>query len=200
MTFEELSLKIEGTIRNVREGEFSFDNMEEFRRRLAYLRDSSNHLNVDDLLGKDKGHANAKKILSTTFDLNGKHFLETKKKYEHGDDVKGLYVWFNNGDPFYVGIGGKIVNRLAQHVKYPNHNAASMAFKIARLVYGVEFNDEGVEFTRGEYNQVNIANVQQWLLQQQVAICRVEDNDDLAAFEIYCAIELDTVLNTFETH
>lgn len=209
MNEEELDRKIREEIDRTRDAKFGFNDAEsiqKFELRIEYLKDPSNHLSVKEMLGPKKGHAAARKILKKQQDIDGNKFLQAtthNNEVVEPEDVKGVYVWFcdlENPKAFYVGIGGKIINRLYQHVKYPNHNSASMAFKIARLAYGIEMDEKGRPKTRGEYDPQNTANVQEWLLKQKVAICEITNDDELAAFEIFCAIKLDTVLNTFETH
>jgi len=38
------------------------------------------------------------------------------------------------------------------------------------------------------------------LKKMEISTIKIEDDDELALFEIYCSMKLETVLNTFETH
>lgn len=77
-----------------------------------------------------------------------------------------------------------------------------MAYKIAYLVFGFIF-DDGVEDdgkeTRAKFSKNKIKEIQKWLKKQEVSYIPIEDNDELALFEIYCSLELKIRLNSFET-
>jgi len=49
-------------------------------------------------------------------------------------------------------------------------------------------------------NKKNIDFIKKFLLEQRVAFIKIDDDDELALYEIYCAMKYKTSLNTFETH
>ena len=111
-------------------------------------------------------------------------------------DFTGIYVWYHKEEPFYVGISRGVLKRLKQHVNGKSHFSASMAYKIARTLC----NDYEGGREAFDPDCKKIGKVQEWLLQQRVAMLPIPDPDHLALFEIYCSMKMDTVLNTFETH
>lgn len=191
MNDKQLDEAIVALLNQDRVGDFPFSNLDTFNERIKLLKAKKNHFTVDDILGVGKGVAVAKTVI---FKSDQAKALLPDLLDSDPADFKGLYVWFNQGSPFYVGIAKNVINRLAQHVKQPNHNSASMAYKIASRVLEVEVD------TRAEYPKTKIKRIQNWLLQQQVSFVPIQDDDELAAFEIFAAIKLKTVLNSFETH
>jgi predicted GIY-YIG superfamily endonuclease len=191
MNDKQLDEAIVALLNQKRVGDFPFSNLETFSERIKLLKNSKNHFTVNDILGYTKGVAKAKDLIFESD--QAKALLPDLCELEPAD-FKGLYVWFNDGKPFYVGIAKNVITRLAQHIKQPNHNSASMAYKVASRIFEVEVD------TRAEFPKEKIKRIQHWLLDQQVAFVPIADNDELAAFEIFAAIKLKTVLNSFETH
>lgn len=191
MDDETLNDAVVALINQDRVGDFTFTDTTKFSERIRLLKNEELHFNIGDILGAKKGVQTAKKLIFTSGSVKS---LLPDLASSDPTDFKGLYVWFNAGKPFYVGIAKNVIKRLSQHVKQPNHNAASMAYKIASRVFDVEVD------TRAEYPRERIRDIQSWLLNQQVAFVHIEDDDELAAFEIFAAIKLKTVLNSFETH
>lgn len=191
MNDKQLNEAIVALLNQNRVGDFPFSNLEVFSERIKLLKNTKNHFTVNDILGYRKGVAKAKDII---FESDQAKALLPELYELEPADFKGLYVWFNDGIPFYVGIAKNVINRLAQHVKQPNHNSASMAYKVASRVFDVQVD------TRAEFPKEKIKRIQNWLLDQQVAFVPIQDDDELAAFEIFAAIKLKTVLNSFETH
>jgi len=187
----QLDKAIVALLNQKRVGDFPFSDLSDFNDWIKLLKNKKYHYTVSEILGPGKGVATAKELV---FESSKIEALLPGLKDSEPTDFKGLYVWFNQGKPFYVGIAKNVINRLAQHVKQPNHNAASMAYKVASRVLKVEVDN------RAQYPKPKIKRIQNWLLQQQVSFVQVTDNDKLAAFEIFAAIKLKTVLNSFETH
>lgn len=140
-----------------------------------------------DYFGPGKGRASTKKML----------LAEGKAHWFKDDaaDFRGLYVWYHEEHPFYVGISNNVLQRVGQHAKAKDHYSASMAYKIARDLWPTE-----TKTRRADYDQENIAVVREWLKDQHLRMMPINDADQLALFEIYCALELGCALNVFEPH
>lgn len=171
-----------------RKGKAEYDKLQEtFKTDIRKLH-ASRSIPAVDLLGPHKGLAAAK---ATLVRLGHSEWFEGDQK-----NFRGIYVWYHQDRPFYVGISKGVLGRLNQHMKGRAHFDASMAFKIARTLYD-EYDGPRADF---DPRCEKIYRVQTWLSNQKVAVLPVSDHDQLALFEIYCSMHLKTVLNTFETH
>ena len=171
-----------------RKGKADYDELQDqFARDIKKL-SHDNAYAITELVAFRKGKSAARKFL-----LDQGH----DNWFADGDaDFMGIYVWYHDGKPFYVGISRGVLGRLKQHVSGRSHFSASMAYKIARTLH--DDYDGGREDFDPDCEK--IGRVQEWLLQQKVALLPIPDPDQLALFEIYCSMKMDTVLNTFETH
>lgn len=125
--------------------------------------------------------------------------LKAKAVIDHTEDFKGLYVLLKENEPFYVGISRKVVQRIQQHLKGGSHFSASLAYKIG---LGLHDQDNEVAFSgkRADLDIKFIKKVQAELMQQRIAICPIDSDNELYLFEVYCAMELGTPYNDFRTH
>ena len=190
--------KIKSVIFEDRVGQFQFSDMDKFEERIASIGNST--MAIVELFGEDfrqpTGRDNLYRIVNG---LRKEDQFDILAKKRH---VKGVYIWYHDGEPFYVGISRKIAKRLHQHITGKSHYSASLAYKIAYLVHGFVFDEEAGEDqreVRANFSKAKIKEIQDWLKQQQVAFVEIEDNDELALFEIFCSMHFKTVLNSFET-
>ena len=201
MTEKELDARIKAQIFDKRKGEFTFGATTGFKKKLDSLLKKENRVEIGELFGTDLKHPHGRDKIFRELnpDLTNKEFKAIRAKNKK---VKGLYIWFSNGKPFYVGISGKIAKRLHQHINNQSHYSASMAYKIAYLVFGFVFDDDfegdGKE-TTAKFSKKKIKEIQKWLKKQEVSYVPIDDNDELALFEIFCSLELKIRLNSFET-
>ncbi|MBB4079177.1 hypothetical protein GGR28_001797 [Lewinella aquimaris] len=171
-----------------RKGEADYDELQvQFARDIKKLEHQHAYA-IEDLVGFRKGKSAARKLL---IDDGHEDWFPNE-----ADDFRGIYVWYHDGKPFYAGISRGVLGRLKQHVNGKSHFSASMAYKIARTLYN-EYDGGREDF---DPDCEKIGHVQNWLLQQEIAMLPISDPDQLALFEIYCSIKMGTVLNTFETH
>ena len=201
MNDEKLDAKIKSEIFDDSKERFAFSATSGFKEKLESLLREENRIPISKLFGKDWKHPHGRDIIFRELhpNLTNKEFKAVRAKEKQ---VKGLYIWFSNGKPFYVGISRKIAKRLHQHINNQSHYSASMAYKIAYLVFGFVFDDDveddGKE-TRAKFSKKRIKKIQKWLKKQEVSYVPVTNNDELALFEIFCSLELKTKLNSFET-
>ncbi|HLL88080.1 MAG TPA: hypothetical protein VK324_02140 [Tepidisphaeraceae bacterium] len=114
-------------------------------------------------------------------------------------DFSGCYVLLDHGKPIYVGISRGVVGRLIQHVRGRTHFDASLAYRIAvrewprKMPRGEAMRDPDFR-AKFDLAQTRIRGF-------DVAFVEIECSVELYAFELYCAMELDTTdWNTFRTH
>ena len=89
---------------------------------------------------------------------------------------------------------------MIQHVKGKSHYTSTLAFMIGKKHYELR---EGKEFNDGRKKLVfetDVEPIKDFLLKQKVAFINIENDDELALFEIYCSLQFGTYLNTFKTH
>ena len=172
-----------------------------FNQKLIDFNPIENCFEIEKYFGEGKGLSTSQELLEKDYKISTDWLRNYKtKKGNVKTDFKGLYVFVHEKTPFYVGISKGVIGRLNQHVKGRNHNTSTLAFNIGRIRYKLI---NGVEFT-GERKDLNydseVEPVKQFLLKQKVAFLNIDNDDELALFEIYCSMQLRTWLNSFETH
>ena len=159
-----------------------------FEKKLKDFNPSQNTISIEQYFGKGKGITTALKLLSEDGII------------QEAKDFKGLYIFYKDDSPFYVGISQKVIGRLLQHVKGTNHHSASFAYKIGKANY-LKANPNLRNVARKGVNfSDHVQPAQGWLMQQKVAIIPIEDSTERYLFEVYCAMKLRTPYNDFETH
>jgi hypothetical protein len=120
---------------------------------------------------------------------------------------KGLYVFYENDKPIYVGISGK--NRMKKRImghgrKSGGHNSATFAFNIAKK----EAEKIGLNIKEKRYileKKPEFANLythaKERVSKMKVRAIEINYPNFRALFEIYAALVLNTTeYNSFETH
>ena len=115
---------------------------------------------------------------------------------------KGVYVFFEDNKPIYVGRSNRLKKRLKEHSqRSSDHYSATLAFRIAKqntstlqkkqtneqLMKNRDF-VEGFEAAKGRIARTKIRFIE------------IEDQIEQALFEIYASLALGTELNDFGTH
>ena len=154
----------------------------------------------DDFLGVDqKMHEYMKNLLAAP--LLSRNNLK-------GIPSKGVYVFYEDDNPIYVGISGK--NRMKDRIMGHSHkgggpNSATFAFNIAKK----DAEKKGMKtkkFTRPELaDDKEFAKLyyqaKERISKMKVRVIEIKDPNYRALFEIYASIVLDTLeYNSFETH
>jgi hypothetical protein len=117
---------------------------------------------------------------------------------------KGVYVFYENGKPIYVGRSRNLSRRFNQHSRQnSNHNSATFAFKIAKQ----DAKNDGVlvKKTRNKlqtdekfvpYFDKAKHRVSNMMLQ----VKEISDPVEQTLFEVYASLELKTEYNNWDTH
>lgn len=185
-----------------RKNEKSFEEIiDTFSKKINDFNPLNSCFFIEEYFGKGKGFSTSLKLLLKDERIQNDWLRDYKtKKGTIKTDFKGLYVFIHDNIPFYVGISKGVIGRLLQHVKGQNHNTSTLAFNIGKIHYKLT---KGVEF-KGERKELNyeseVEPVKQFLMKQKVAFIKIDNDDELALFEIYCSMKLETWLNSFETH
>jgi hypothetical protein len=160
-----------------------------FPLKLKKFDPCNNNIPITDFFGAGKG---VKKALN---------LLVNDGYLDEADDFKGLYVFVDGKLPFYTGISKGVVRRIIQHTKGHDHNTSSLAYRIGKDSYQKESGNYQ-KMTRKAFDFKNYAgNAKAFLQRKNVAFIKVDDDFELYLFEIFCAMELQTLMmNKFYSH
>ena len=117
---------------------------------------------------------------------------------------KGVYVFYEDGKPIYVGRSRNLRQRILNHSRPSStHNSASFAFLLAREKTGCLRHTD----SRFRAQLEKDPNFEKIFKEQKARISRmkikaveIEDPNTQAIFEIYCSEKLRTSYNDFDTH
>ena len=125
------------------------------------------------------------------------------------DDIpgNGLYAFYENGKPLYVGISGK--NRMRERIlshgrQSSGHYSATFAFNIAKkdaASKGINIRERrNILEQKPEFAEL-YALAKERVARMNVRVVEINDPNYRALFEIYAALALNTMeYNSFETH
>lgn len=182
--------------------EMSFDEIiNGFPSKYEKLINTNPIINVNQYFGPSKGMQYSKEKLLRDKLIKRRWIRKYEtKEGKIKDDFKGVYVFFHKERPFYVGISKGVIGRIQQHVKGRNHFTSTLAYKIGCIFFGrkngFEYNGKRRELKFEEY----VEPAKEFVRGQSISFMHIENNDELALFEIYCSMRLKTYLNSFETH
>jgi hypothetical protein len=120
---------------------------------------------------------------------------------------KGLYVFYENDTPIYVGISGK--NRMKKRImghgrKSGVHNSATFAFNIAKKdaeKIGLNIKEKRKILQKIPEFADLYTQAKERVSKMKVRVVEINDPNFRALFEIYAALVLNTTeYNSFETH
>jgi len=156
---------------------------------------------IDEFYGKGKGYKYALEwLLKKDYIKDGWLRTYNTKKGKEKEDFKGIYVFYTNEKPFYIGISKSVVDRVNQHLKGGSHNSSSMAFSIGKVLFEIKHEIPFEETRKAFQFEKYVRPVQDFLKKQRVSFLHVENDEELYLFEVYCAMKFGCELNKFETH
>lgn len=112
----------------------------------------------------------------------------------------GVYVFFENGDPIYVGRSNNIRNRIREHgAERSDRHSATFAFKLLR---------QALNDPKGKAEDIETAYQEEYRQQREriramtFRAVSIADQLEQTLFEIYAVIEMGTApkYNDFQTH
>jgi len=117
---------------------------------------------------------------------------------------KGIYVFFEDNKPIYVGRSNRLKKRLKEHSQGSSHYSATLAFRIAKQNTSTQQKKE-----RKQTNEQLMKNsdfVEEFeatkgrIARAKIRFIEIEDQTEQAMFEIYASMALGTEFNDFSTH
>ena len=122
---------------------------------------------------------------------------------------KGIYVFYEQGTPMYVGRVGstskqKMRDRIRQHtIPSARHNQAVFAFRLLQEKLGIT-TGHGAELSReklAEKYEREFKEMKERVRKMEVRVVEIKNSVTQTVFEIYASLALDTTrYNNFDTH
>jgi len=118
---------------------------------------------------------------------------------------KGVYVFFEDNRPIYVGRSDRLKKRLKEHSQRSSvHNSATLAFKIAKqntsTLHKKEKKQTNEQLMKNRDFVEEFEAAKDRIARAEIRFIEIEDQIEQAIFEIYASLALDTELNDFGTH
>ena len=117
---------------------------------------------------------------------------------------QGIYVFYEDGKPIYVGRSRNLSQRFDQHSRQSsNHNSATFAFKIAKQDAANEKVDlkKTREVLQVDPNFLPFFNkAKKRVSEMKIQVIDIEKPIEQVLFEVYAALELKTPYNDWKTH
>ena len=120
-----------------------------------------------------------------------------------GIPEKGVYAFYEDGKPIYVGRSNGMRQRIRQHgAESSRHESATFAFKLLRKAIG-EPDGHVSNQTRKELQELHseeYAKQRRRIRNMTIRVVEIEDQQHQAIFEIYAILALGTTrYNSFHT-
>ena len=117
---------------------------------------------------------------------------------------KGIYVFYENNKPIYVGRTNRMKVRIQEHGRKSSyHNSATFAFILAKE----KANEQGIDINKNRNALESDSTFRNIFLEQKERVSGmkvrvIEINDPIiqTIFEVYVSMELNTEYNDFDTH
>ena len=202
MTEEQLEQKVLEKIKEKRTFPFDFHKLTNaFEDKFSKFNPTVNCFNIADYFAEGSGQVSAIQKLREDNKIEKDWLREYKtKKGKTKTDFKGLYVFINDKTPFYIGISKGVIGRILQHIKGHSHNTATLAYNIGLKRHELRTNKEHLGERKDLNFKTEVEPAKRFLLKQKIAFLRIDNDEELVLFEIFCSMKLKTILNKFETH
>lgn len=117
---------------------------------------------------------------------------------------KGIYVFYERGNPIYVGRTNRMNDRIKEHGRQKaHHNTAPFAFNLARkdaTEKGIDLNRTRDILERDPVFAELFFKAKKRVSQMEVRVIGIESPIDQTLFEVYASMDLKTEFNDFDTH
>ena len=117
---------------------------------------------------------------------------------------KGIYVFYENKNPLYVGRTNRMGNRIREHGRRSStHNSAPFAFNLAKKAAeekGIDVNKTRVELEKDSTFANLFSEARERVSRMSVQVIEIGNPIIQTLFEVYASIALKTKYNDFETH
>ena len=117
---------------------------------------------------------------------------------------KGIYVFYENECPIYVGRSNRIRGRLQEHSRPSStHNSASFAFNLAKksaIKKEIDVNNKVREHLETDSDFLSLfLEAKKRVSRMSIKVIRIDDPIIQTIFEVYVSVKLNT-FNDFDTH
>ncbi len=116
----------------------------------------------------------------------------------------GVYVFFEDDKPIYVGRSNRLKKRLKEHSQSSSHYSATLAFRIAKQNTSNLQKKESKQTNKQLMENSNFIKefeaAKDRIARTKIRFIKIEDQIEQAVFEIYASLVLGTELNDFATH
>jgi hypothetical protein len=117
---------------------------------------------------------------------------------------KGIYVFYENGNPIYVGRTNRMKDRIKEHGRPSStHNSAPFAFNLAKkaaIEKGLDLNKSRVDLEKDSTFAKLFFEAKDRVSKMSVRVIEIDDPIIQTIFEVYASMELKTEFNDFNTH
>ena len=117
---------------------------------------------------------------------------------------KGVYVFFENNKPIYVGRSNRLKKRIKEHSQISSQYSATLAFRIAKqntlILQKKGRKQTNEQLMKNSVFREKFEAAKDRIARTRIRFIEVEDPVEQTMFEIYAALVLDTELNDFSTH
>lgn len=117
----------------------------------------------------------------------------------------GIYVFYENGYPIYVGRTNRMKARIKEHGRLSStHNSAPFAFNLAKKVArnkGIDVNKPRGQLEKDPTFSALFIEAKTRVSKMSVKVIEIDDPIIQTLFEVYAVITLKTIeYNDFDTH
>jgi len=134
--------------------------------------------------------------------------LNKSQLYERDDSVhfpdKGIYVFFEEGKPLYVGRSERMKKRVKEHGRRSSgHNSATFAFLLAKEIAEkseIDLSQRREDLETDPKFKPIYDRMKERVSKMQIKVVEVPDPVEQTFFEVYAALELKTPYNEWGTH
>ncbi len=118
---------------------------------------------------------------------------------------KGIYVFFENEHPIYVGRTNRMKDRIKEHGRpSSNNSSAPFAFNLAKKIAvskGIDVSKpRRMELEKNSTFASLFSEVKEKVSRMSVRVIAIDDPIIQTLFEVYASVELNTEFNDFNTH
>ena len=115
---------------------------------------------------------------------------------------KGVYVFFEDDKPIYVGRSNRLKKRLKEHSQRSSDRySATLAFRIAKQnTSTLQKKQANEQLMKNRDFVEEFEAAKDRIARTKIRFIRIKDQIEQAMFEIYAALALNTRYNDFGTH
>jgi len=136
--------------------------------------------------------------------LNNSKLYDKSEAQQFPD--RGIYVFFENGKPLYVGRTDRMEERVKEHGKRSSrHNSATFAFILAKkkakkIPLDIDLKQKRGVLERDPAFRPIYDEMKERVSKMQIKVVKIQNPLEQTFFEVYAALELKTPHNEWKNH